>query len=49
MAQLDVPAPPAPAGFQGIWKKFSKGISSLQYEILSRVVYGRLKTAAYFG
>jgi len=31
MAQLDVPAPEAPAGFESIWKKFSKGIASLQY------------------
>lgn len=31
MAQLDVPAPLAPKGFQEIWKKFSQGIASLQY------------------
>lgn len=31
MAQLDVPAPPAPEGFEKIWKKFSHGIASLQY------------------
>ena len=31
MARLDVPAPPAPEGFQSIWKKFGKGIASLQY------------------
>ncbi|MCA9174811.1 MAG: exo-alpha-sialidase [Planctomycetales bacterium] len=31
MAQLDVPAPPAPEGFESIWKKFAKGIASLQY------------------
>ena len=31
MALLDVPAPPAPAGFESIWKKFSYGIGSLQY------------------
>ena len=31
LAQLDVPAPEAPAGFESIWKKFSKGIASLQY------------------
>ncbi len=31
MAQLDVPAPEAPEGFASIWKKFSKGIASLQY------------------
>lgn len=31
MARLDVPAPPAPAGFESIWKKFSYGIASLQY------------------
>ncbi|MBD3673640.1 MAG: exo-alpha-sialidase [Planctomycetaceae bacterium] len=31
MAQLDVPAPEAPPGFESIWKKFNKGIASLQY------------------
>lgn len=31
MAQVDVPAPLAPAGFESIWKKFSYGIASLQY------------------
>ena len=32
MAQLDVPGPPpAPEGFESIWKKFSYGIGSLQY------------------
>ena len=31
MAMLDVPAPPAPEGFESIWKKFSKGIASMQY------------------
>jgi hypothetical protein len=31
MAKLDVPAPEAPTGFESIWKKFSKGIASLQY------------------
>ncbi len=31
MAHLDVPAPKAPEGFETIWKKFSKGIASLQY------------------
>ena len=31
MAQLDVPAPPAPKGFESIWKKFSYGIAILQY------------------
>ena len=31
MAQLDVPAPEAPEGFESIWKKFHKGIASLQY------------------
>lgn len=31
MARLDVPAPPAPAGFESIWKKFAYGIASLQY------------------
>ncbi len=31
MAQLDVPAPSAPSGFESIWKKFSQGIASLQY------------------
>lgn len=31
MTQLDVPGPPAPEGFESIWKKFSKGIASLQY------------------
>ena len=31
MAQLDVPAPDAPKGFESIWKKFSEGIASLQY------------------
>jgi hypothetical protein len=31
MAQLDVPAPAPPKGFESIWKKFAKGIASLQY------------------
>ncbi|MCG8602414.1 MAG: glycoside hydrolase [Verrucomicrobiales bacterium] len=31
MAHVDMPAPEAPAGFESIWKKFSKGIASLQY------------------
>lgn len=31
MARIDMPAPEAPAGFESIWKKFSKGIASLQY------------------
>lgn len=31
MARVDVPAPPAPTGFETIWKKFSYGIASLQY------------------
>lgn len=31
MAQVDVPAPSPPSGFESIWKKFSKGIASLQY------------------
>ena len=31
MARLDVPAPPAPKGFESIWKKFAYGIASLQY------------------
>lgn len=31
MALLDIPAPPAPDGFESIWKKFSYGIASLQY------------------
>lgn len=31
MARVDVPAPPAPSGFESIWKKFSDGIASLQY------------------
>ena len=31
MAELDVPAPEAPVGFESIWKKFQKGIASLQY------------------
>lgn len=31
MAQLDVPAVPAPQGFESIWKKFDRGIASLQY------------------
>jgi hypothetical protein len=31
MARVDVPAPPAPTGFESIWKKFSYGIASLQY------------------
>lgn len=31
MAKLDIPAPDAPEGFESIWKKFTKGIGSLQY------------------
>ncbi len=31
MARVDIPAPPAPTGFETIWKKFSYGIASLQY------------------
>lgn len=31
MARLDVPAVPAPRGFESIWKKFDRGIASLQY------------------
>jgi len=31
MARLDVPEPAAPKGFESIWKKFRKGIASLQY------------------
>ena len=31
MAQLDVPGPEAPEGFESIWKKFHEGIASLQY------------------
>ncbi|MEN8714485.1 MAG: exo-alpha-sialidase [Verrucomicrobiales bacterium] len=31
IAQLDVPAPEPRSGFESIWKKFSKGIASLQY------------------
>ncbi len=31
MAQLIVPTPPVPSGFEGIWKKFNQGIGSLQY------------------
>jgi hypothetical protein len=31
MARVDVPALPAPTGFEPIWKKFSYGIASLQY------------------
>ena len=29
MARLDIPAPPAPKGFESIWKKFSYGIASI--------------------
>lgn len=40
MARLDVPAVEAPEGFEGIWKKFSMGIASLQYpHVLERDGY----------
>ena len=31
MAQLIAPTPPVPVGFEGIWKKFRRGVGSLQY------------------